>query len=147
MKAYLQVRCSKSQLAAIRDFAREQLAQMQVGEPVSHQIVLAIDEACANCMIHQHQCDGYSVLEVSMYRKGDVVYAEIRDSGQGFPIDRYQPEDVRRIVQRRGKGGLGINLIHHIMDEIQVEQGEDYYVYKLGKRVTDAQAPRPSTSP
>jgi len=36
-------------------------------------------------------------------------------------------------VRKRGKGGLGINLIHRIMDEINVEKRRDCFIYRLGK--------------
>jgi serine/threonine-protein kinase RsbW len=135
MKAYLRVRCNKIFLATIRDFVKDRLADLEVTGLVSNQIVLAVDEACANCMIHQHQCDNYSTIEVSIYRENGTLYTEIKDTGKAFPIHEYEPEQISDLVRKRGKGGLGINLIHRIMDEIKVEEGQGYYVYKLGKRL------------
>ncbi|MEO1448406.1 MAG: ATP-binding protein, partial [Bacteroidota bacterium] len=114
MRAYLRVRCSKVYLATIRDFVRDQLHELNVNGQVSSQIVLAVDEACANCMIHQHQCNGYSTIEVSIYKEADTLYTEIKDTGKAFPIDTYQPAAITEIVKKRGKGGLGLNLIHRI---------------------------------
>ncbi len=122
-------------LATIRNFVKDRLADLEVTGLVSNQIVLAVDEACANCMIHQHQCDNYSTIEVSIYRENGTLYTEIKDTGKAFPIHEYQPERISDIVRKRGKGGLGINLIHRIMDEIKVEEGQGYYVYKLGKHL------------
>ena len=135
MKAYLRVRCNKGNLAIIRDFVRARLDDLDVKGKMSDQIVLAVDEACANCMIHQHQCDNYSTIEVAIYRQEGVLYTEIKDTGKAFPIDRYQPRKLKDIVKGRIKGGLGINLIHKIMDEIKVEERRDYFIYKLGKRI------------
>jgi len=135
MKAYLRVRCNKRYLATIRDFVRSRLEDLDVTGKVSSQIVLAVDEACANCMIHQHQCDNYSTIEVAIYREDGILYTEIKDTGKAFPIHEYKPKQVSEIVKKRGKGGLGINLIHRIMDEIKVEEKHDYFIYKLGKRV------------
>ena len=135
MKAYLKVRCNKEFLATIREFMKDRLKDLQVSGQLSNQIVLAVDEACANCMIHQHKCDNYSTIEVSIYREEGTLYTEIKDTGKAFPIDEYEPNQIEEIVKARRKGGLGINLIHHIMDEIQVEEKRDYYVYRLGKRI------------
>lgn len=114
---------------------RSRLEDLEVNGQVSSQIVLAVDEACANCMIHQHKCDNYSTIEVAIYRDKNVLYTEIKDTGKAFPIHEYKPQQIQDIVKKRGKGGLGINLIHRIMDEIKVEERKDYFIYKLGKRI------------
>ncbi|GAB4403059.1 MAG: hypothetical protein OHK0039_01720 [Bacteroidia bacterium] len=135
MKAYLRVRCNKAYLATIRDFVKSRLRDLDVRGPVCNQIVLAVDEACANCMIHQHQCDNYSTIEVAIYREEGVLYTEIKDTGKAFPLHEYRPKHVSDIIEARGKGGMGINLIHKLMDEILVEEKSEYYIYKLGKRI------------
>ena len=135
MKAYLRVRCNKANLAEVRAFVKAQLTDLDIHGKLSHQIVLAVDEACANCMIHQHQCDNYSTIEVSLYKKETVLYTEIKDTGKAFPIDKYKPKHVSEIVKARGKGGLGINLIHRIMDEVKVEEATDHFIYKFAKQI------------
>ncbi|MDW3650076.1 MAG: ATP-binding protein [Bacteroidia bacterium] len=135
MKSYLRVRCNKKFLATIRDFVKKKLADMDINGRVSHQIVLAVDEACANCMIHQHQCDNLSTLEITIYKKDNTLYTEIKDPGKAFPMHTYQPEQLQEIIKKRAKGGLGISLIHKIMDEIQVEQESNYSLYRLGKNL------------
>ena len=135
MKSYLRVRCNKKFLATIRDFVKEKLADMDINGRVSHQIVLAVDEACANCMIHQHQCDNLSTLEISIYKENNTLYTEIKDPGKAFPMHTYQPEQLQEIIKKRAKGGLGISLIHKIMDEIQVKQESNYSLYRLGKNL------------
>lgn len=142
MKAYLRVRCNKAYLSTIREFVKSRLADLEVTGPVSSQIVLAVDEACANCMIHQHQCDNYSTIEVVIYREEGTLYTEIKDTGKAFPLHEYQPKQVSDIIQERGKGGMGINLIHRIMDEIEVEERRDYFVYKLGKHLVKKSTPQ-----
>ena len=135
MKAYLRVRCNKGNLAIIRDFVRSRLQDLHVEGKDSNQIVLAVDEACANCMIHQHQCDNYSTIEVAIYREGGTLFTEIKDTGKAFPIDTYEPRHLNEIVKERRQGGLGINLIHKIMDIVKVEEKSDCFIYKLGKRI------------
>jgi serine/threonine-protein kinase RsbW len=136
MKSYLRVRCDKAYLAHVRNFVRDQLTGMEVARNEAEQFVLAVDEACANCMIHQHQCDGYSTIEVSLYWQGEMLFAEIKDSGSPFPLDQYEPREVSDIVRSRGKGGLGINLIQRIMDIVKVEEQPGYSIYRLGKKLS-----------
>lgn len=135
MKAYLRVRCNKEYLATIREFVKDRLTDLKVTGKVSNQIVLAVDEACANCMIHQHQCDNFSTIEVAIYREKGTLYTEITDTGKAFPLHEYEPKQLDDIVKDGMKGGLGINLIRKIMDEIQIEEKRDCFVYRLGKRI------------
>ncbi|MEM6800510.1 MAG: ATP-binding protein [Bacteroidota bacterium] len=135
MRSYLRVRCNKKFLATIRDFVKEKLADLDISGRISHQIVLAVDEACANCMIHQHQCDDHSTLEIRIYKEGKILYTEIKDPGQAFPMHTYKPEQLQEIIKKRAKGGLGISLIHKIMDDIQVKQESNYSLYRLGKKL------------
>ena len=125
MKKRFRIGCSKDNLALIREFVKNQLQLLKVQGPESEQFVLAVDEACANCMIHQHQCDGSSTIEVAVFLKRGTLYAEISDSGKAFPIDRYSPQRIDEIIRNRGKGGLGLKIIQTIMDEVRVEQRAD----------------------
>lgn len=142
MKAHIKVRCNKAYLATIREFVTSRLKALHVTGPVSHQIVLAVDEACANCMIHQHNCDNQSTIEVIIYREDQKLFTEIKDTGKAFPIDQYEPKRVSDIIEAKGKGGLGINLIRRIMDEINIEEKHDYFVYRLIKIVGSEPSPQ-----
>ncbi|MEM8897371.1 MAG: ATP-binding protein [Bacteroidota bacterium] len=136
MKAQIKVACTRQSLALIRDFVKSRLRDMEVSTKESDQIVLATDEACANCIIHHHQCDQNSSIEVSLYKQKDVVYIEIKDKGSAFPIHTYKPSKIEDIVKKRAKGGLGIMLINKLMDEVQIEEHLDHFIYKLGKYIS-----------
>lgn len=135
MKSYLRVRCNKAYLANVREFVRSRLDELEVDGKPREQIVLAVDEACANCMIHSHQCDNYSTLEIAVFSDKGTLYTEIKDPGKAFPIHKYEPRDVREIARLKTKGGLGISLIHKIMDEIKIEEFSDHCTYILGKKL------------
>lgn len=135
MKAFLKVSCQKDNLLTIREFIRTRLKDLDVPGKISHQIILATDEACANCIIHSHQCNGHSSIEVGIYKEGKTISIEIRDTGEAFPIHTYQPKQLHEIVKSRKKGGLGIMLIKKLMDEVKVEESDDFFVYKLSKHL------------
>ncbi len=135
-KSNLQVPCSKLSLAIIREFVNARLERLGVTGKIAQQIILATDEACANCIIHQHKCDIFSSIELSIYRQENTVYIEIKDTGKAFPIDKYKPQKLEEIIRDRKKGGLGIMLIKRLMDEVKVEEHKDHFVYKLGKHLS-----------
>ena len=136
MKSNLQVPCSKLSLGIIREFVKTKLDMLGVTGSTAEQIVLATDEACANCIIHQHKCDIFSSIEIALYKEGDRIYIEIKDTGKAFPLDTYKPQvNIEDMVKSRKKGGLGIMLIKKLMDEVLVEEKHDHFVYKLGKNL------------
>lgn len=125
--------CSLNCLPQIRKFVREELIKLEVSENLTNQLVLAVDEACANSIIHQHQNDGKSEFDLVLNRVGGQLVIEIRDTGIPFPIDKYQPEEIGVILQRGTPGGLGIKLITEIMDKVEVEMNHGKFTYRFIK--------------
>jgi serine/threonine-protein kinase RsbW len=136
MRAQLQVNCSKSNLPTIRDFVRTNLFAMDISGKTSDQIVLAIDEACANSIIHQHHCNEYDSIELCMYMNEENLCIELKDSGIAFQMDKFQPCSVEDRIRTHAKGGMGIQLIRSIMDSIEVKQDSDCHIFKFVKTIT-----------
>lgn len=137
MKAHYIAICSKTSLPKIREFVRDQLSAYDVQPLISDQLVLAMDEACANSIIHQHRCDENDNIELVIYRKGNEIHFELRDVGIPFNIKQYKPEDLENAIQARKKGGLGIMLITKIMDEVEIIEGEQKFVYHFVKYISE----------
>lgn len=125
--------CSKQSLPKIRAFVEGELRALDVKEAMTHQLVLAVDEACANSIIHQHSCDGKTRIQLSISRIGDALHIELIDKGDPFPIHEYKPQDLNEIIKDRKRGGLGIFLITKIMDKIELIQQEDNFTYRFTK--------------
>lgn len=133
MKTHYIAICSKQSLPKIRAFVEAELRAMEVQEMVKHQLILAVDEACANSIIHQHECDEHSRIKLSISRKGKELLIELTDDGTPFPINEYQPQNIQEIIKNRTKGGLGIFLINQIMDKVEVLESGDHFVYRFTK--------------
>ena len=138
--------CSKGSLPIIRDFVHDWLNVSEVTGKTANQIVLAVDEACANCIIHHHKCDAKNTIEVCMYKQGNSVLIEIKDTGNAFRIDEYKPHAINDNIRNRKKGGLGIFLINQIMDEIEIQEETSCFIYKFTKHISpnEGQQPLPS---
>lgn len=133
MKGHYIAFCSKQSLPKIRAFVEGELKALQVQETVSHQLVLAVDEACANSIIHHHSCDETESIKLAIFKTGNELRIELTDHGAPFPINEYRPHDLKEIIKKRKKGGLGIFLITKIMDKVEVIRGEDNFTYRFTK--------------
>lgn len=116
-------------------FIRKQLSQFSVEEKLSHQIVLAVDEACANSIIHHHKEDGKSKFDIFISRDKDKLTIEIKDKGDPFPINEYKPKDLEALLHDGTPGGLGILLITSIMDKVEVIRKDKHFLYRFVKNL------------
>lgn len=135
MKTHYVATCTKQSLPKIRAFVEEELRSLHVQESMTHQLVLAVDEACANSIIHHHECNEHDRIKLSISLDGKKLVIELTDNGTPFPINEYKPEDLQEIIRKRTKGGLGIFLITKIMDQIEVVESDDFFVYRFIKYV------------
>ncbi len=134
MKHNISVPCQKNNLQRIRTFVIEVLRQQQLSELEVHSMVLAVDEVCANMMIHSNKCSPDHSIEVEVITKNkDKVVFNIIDHGHAFDIRNHPEPDINEIIRKKKKGGIGLMLVKRIMDEIDFINKEGFSVVKLTK--------------
>ncbi|MBU2915549.1 ATP-binding protein [Reichenbachiella agariperforans] len=127
--------CAKEKLKEIRAFVADTLGNMGVSENECHKIILAVDEVCANLIIHSNQCDASEKLELFVEDHGDhCVIFEIIDHGKGFVYDSYKEPDLEEIIRSRKKGGLGIMLVRNIMDKVEFKIEKNRNICRMMKK-------------
>lgn len=127
--------CQREKLKEIRDFISEVLTDIGFSEIEVHKVVLAVDEVCANLIIHSNKCNPAESLEILVEdnKEGTVTF-DIIDSGIGFNYNNYKEPNLEEIVRKRRKGGLGIMLVKKIMDSVEFSQENDKNVCRLMKK-------------
>ena len=111
--------CSTDKLSDIRSFVRSQLTAIHLSEKDRYELILAIDEACANAIIHGNQCDCSRNLELELEIKMDKIRVDIYDVGNYHPNEsNWRKRTINDDIRDRKKGGLGLRLIHNIMDKV-----------------------------
>jgi len=130
------VPCSKSKLGEIREFLQRVLSENAIPDVTVNTLVLAVDEVCANLIIHSHNCNpnDYLELNVKVDGKSEITF-DIIDRGDGFNIAKYKEPLISDIVKQKRKGGIGLMLVRRIMDEIELIEGEKKNVYRLHKKI------------
>ena len=109
-------------IASVSDQVSEILSGLDVPEDKRLEIVLALQEALANAVVHG--CNNNPSEQVHCELRRDVdgrILIIVTDPGPGFPPDAtpdpMSPENLY------GGSGRGIFLIHQLMDEVQFESG------------------------
>ena len=107
-----------SELVKIRDFVINKALGAGFNEGDANKIALAVDEACTNLMKHSFNLDKtreFCVkIELSTYKFIIKILA------QGLPFNPLQVSslNMKEYFKNYKKGGLGIQIIRSIMDEI-----------------------------
>jgi len=130
------VPCQKEKLKEIRSFVSEVLLKHDVPEVQVSTLVLAVDEICANIIIHTYKCDPDEFVEVSIkFDKQMNCIFEISDQGDKFDISQYQEPSMSEIIRKKRKGGIGLILVRKIMDKVELVQKDGHHVCRLTKKL------------
>ena len=119
MKFNLKVYCEKTRLKDIREFITEKLKAYVVDDLEINQLVLAVDEICANLIIHSNDCNAKEAINLEVMVEKNGVTFEISDEGEKFDFKKYKEPSIQEVVQTKKKGGIGLLLVRRIMDKVE----------------------------
>lgn len=135
MKHELKLYCDTSRLSDLRIFLNEILQDTSLSDIEQHQVTLAVDEVCANLIIHSHGCNAEEFIQIGVEKDAGLLKIEIRDSGEGFNITEYKAPEIHQVKNTKRKGGLGIILVKKIMDKIEFESSGKQNTCRLFKNL------------
>lgn len=135
MIASYSVACRREELRTIREQLGEALAFHGVTGLERDQIILAVDEACANAIIHGNDADENRKIRVEAELRDAELTVRVRDVGEFEFRPSMIDKDISWYVKNRMRGGLGLKLIHAIMDEVRFEKDEDAFVCVMIKKI------------
>ena len=104
-------------LAEIRHFVERTAAALGAGQDAVDDLVLAVDEAATNVVIHGYEGQP-GTIEVEMGREGDTLLIWLRDGAPLFDPTLLPMPDVTLPLELRPLGGLGIFLMRQSVDEL-----------------------------
>jgi serine/threonine-protein kinase RsbW len=135
MNYKFQAKCSKDQLSTIRKFVHDVLSNYYLTDLEINAMALAVEEVCANLMIHSHNCNPNEKIELSIdVQKENGFTFKIKDKGIGFDFNNYKEPSLQEIIKQKKKGGLGLMLVKRIMDSVEFKRGNNYNTYMLFKK-------------
>jgi anti-sigma regulatory factor (Ser/Thr protein kinase) len=120
-KFTLQVPSTTENLAMIREFASHVGAQAGLDESAVGKLELAVDEACANVIEHAYGSDVTKEVVVRAVFDDTTIQIVVQDTGRGFDPTRVPDENLKDLVRQRRTGGLGMQLMRTLMDEVHYE--------------------------
>lgn len=132
--------CRTEALRGLREALERDLIDAGLSEAWRDRVILATDEACANAVIHGNGTDPGREVRVSLRIEGGVLDIRVADVGFFEPDPAYLERSMHEHVGAGNDGGLGLRIMHRIMDEVRyaVEDGE--HVCRMRLRLAPAGA-------
>jgi serine/threonine-protein kinase RsbW len=111
----LRIAARVERLAEIRRFVERTAAALGAGQEAIDDLVLAVDEAATNIVVHGYQGQP-GMIEVEVGRQGDTLRIHLRDGAPPFDPTLLPMPDVTLPLEMRPLGGLGIFLMRQSVD-------------------------------
>ncbi len=113
-------------LRRAREWAARAAQEFGFEEDGCYEVKLAMSEAVANAIQHGSRSAGDSVQISARERDGALVF-EVRDTGSYLA-----PQAPATALAERGRG---LVLVGSVMDEVQLEPGEDGSLLRFAKQL------------
>jgi serine/threonine-protein kinase RsbW len=121
MKANLTTICNIDTQEEIRAFLNKFFSGVEgLTAQKRNQIVLAVDEAIANAIIHGNDSDPEKSIQLDIDVNKKRIHIELSDIGLFDEIMNNDKKDkeLKEVIKDKQKGGLGLKLIYSIMDVV-----------------------------
>jgi serine/threonine-protein kinase RsbW len=113
----LRIPAELKNLAEIREFVERAATELGVDEGIVDEMVLAVDEAATNIILHGYELGG-GMIEMEIRRDGDALQIALRDEGTPFDPTCFPAPDLHLPLEMRTPGGMGIHLMRLVVDEV-----------------------------
>jgi anti-sigma regulatory factor (Ser/Thr protein kinase) len=121
-KNVITISASTSELYSVREAVKAFIGtRMEKNE--AGRVVLAIDEALSNIIIHGYECDGKGKILIEMESDRSLFRFTISDNAPAFnPLDN-PPPDIDEYLDSGRSHGLGVDIFKKTM-EVYYEKNE-----------------------
>ena len=133
MRSSYQIPCGIDHLKDLRDFLGKVLRNLDLGDIDRNALILAVDEVCANIIIHSN-CKESEFIDMNVIYEENMLMFEIIDKSiKSFDINSYHEPEIEEIIKSKKKGGVGLMLVKRIMDKIEVDNSKGHNICRLYK--------------
>ena len=116
------------QIPKLADFILSIAEEKHLGQSLSMNINLALEEAVTNVMMYAYPKGTEGTVSIDALLKDKSLEFTVSDSGVAFDPTAAADVDIQKDLKDRPIGGLGIYLVKKIMDEVRYQRkdGRNY---------------------
>lgn len=127
------VNASTHNLSAIREFVSKHAENQGFSAQKVADIQLAVDEAYTNIIKHAYKNDSNKEVVINLEFDDDKMVVTLTDHGVGFDIEKYKRPDLKRQIEKKKRGGMGVYLIRKLMDEVTYNIKNQKNILRMSK--------------
>jgi len=122
-------------LKPLRKLVKQTSRDLGCSEENLNCIVMAINEACMNVIQHAYQDDEKGEIIVEIWKANEELIIRIYDFADKIDCNQIKSRDLDDIRP----GGLGVHLIHNVMDSVDYKNINDDFgnLLELRKVISD----------
>ncbi|MEJ5240777.1 MAG: ATP-binding protein [Anaerolineales bacterium] len=123
-------------LDEIRTFVGQAAERAGLSSRAIYAVQMATDEACSNIIEHAYRGQA-GEINIQVDWDGKALSITIQDTGRSFEMEKVSKPDIDAPLSKRKIGGLGVYLIHQLMDEVKYsssERGNTLTLIKYGDK-------------
>lgn len=101
---------------------------------VAYAVNVSVDELLNNTISYGYADDAPHTIELSLRRDADAVVVQIVDDGQEFEASGVPKPDTEAALEDRTVGGLGLFIVHQMMDTVEFRREDGRNVVTIAKK-------------
>ncbi len=132
-----------SQLPSLLNAVCRQGRAAGLSDEALYDVRLALEETVANIIHYAFPAQNCHRIRVCASLSPDHIRLNIEDNGKPFDPSAPPPIDMTTPFDERDPGGLGLFLVHHVMDQVSYRRIDGTNILDMQKHM-DAAATKPA---
>ncbi len=129
------------EIARVAEHIDEFCASQDIALEVAYAINLALDEILTNTISYGYDDDAPHRIEISVRPEVEALVVVIVDDSAAFDLSNAPTPDTGASLEERPLGGLGLFLVHQMMDSVEYRREGERNIVTLKKNKTTEQRP------
>ena len=129
------------EIARVAEQIDEFCTSQDITSEVAYAINLTLDEILTNTISYGYADDEPHQIEISVRPEAEALVIVIMDDSAAFDLSNAPTPDTGASLEERPLGGLGLFLVHQMMDSVEYRREEGRNIVTLKKNKTAEQSP------
>ena len=129
------------EIARVAEQIDEFCASRAIASEVAYAVNLALDEILTNTISYGYADDEPHQIEISVRPEAEALIIVIVDDSAAFDLSNAPTPDIGASLEERPLGGLGLFLVHQVMDSVEYRREGERNIVTLKKNRTEEQSP------
>ena len=129
------------EIARVAEQIDEFCASRAIASEVAYAVNLALDEILTNTISYGYADDEPHQIELIVSLEVEALVIVIGDDSAAFDLSNAPTPDVGASLEERPLGGLGLFLVHQMMDSVEYRREGERNLITLKKNKTAEQSP------